>query len=330
MSISRSAWRTAGALVGAAGVTAAAAYGAQRTIMGDLRRRPDPDAGSLGPLEVDEIKQFPAHDGGVLTAFIRGEGPTVVLSHGVTIDSRVWTKQFVSLPKAGLRVVAFDHRGHGQSMVGETGYSLNNLGCDLRTVLEELDIHDAVLVGHSMGGVGVQEFAIHQTDALKKRVRGLVLLSTFSQVPAIAPVFSSRFPSSMSLSHLMRRPNLGTVIARAGFGREPKASHVELTRLMVAECDERTAREASLPLAHVNFISDLSKLNIPTLVINGTADLLTPLSGAQRTADAIDGANLEILNGAGHMIMLERSQTFDELVQEFVRSVGLTPRVSAG
>jgi pimeloyl-ACP methyl ester carboxylesterase len=103
-------------------------------------------------------------------------------------------------------------------MVGETGYSLNNLGCDLRTVLEELDIQDAVLVGHSMGGVEVQEFAIHQTDALKKRVRGLVLLSTFSQVPAISPVFSSRFPSSMSLSHLMRRPNLGTVIARDLYG----------------------------------------------------------------------------------------------------------------
>ena len=96
---------------------------------------------------------------------------------------------------------------------------------------------------------------------------------------------------------------------------------------MVAECDEQTPREASLPLAHVNFISDLAGLNIPTLVINGTADLLTPLLGAQRTADAIDGATLEVLDGAGHMIMLERSQVFDELVQEFVRSVGLTPRV---
>jgi len=326
----RSAGRMAAAVVGMAGVAAAAAYAAQRKILSDLRHRPDSDSGSLGPLEVDEIMQFPAHDGGVLTVFSRGKGPTVLLSHGVSIDSRVWVKQFASLPAAGLRVVAFDHRGHGQSVVGETGHSVENLGTDIRTILEELDLKDVILVGHSMGGVGVQEFAVHQTDSLVKRVRGLVLLSTFAKSPPITPILAARFPEWMSLTSLMNHRDLGSVIARAGFGREPKASQVELTRLMVAECDPVTAHDATKSLAQIDFIDDLGELNMPTLVINGTADILTPPSGAHLIADAINGATLEILDGAGHMIMLERAEVFDELILEFVQSVGLKPKVGGG
>lgn len=326
MGFVRSASRTAAAVVGMAGVTVAAAYAVQKKVLSDLRHRPDSDSGSLDALEADEIIRFPAHDGGVLTAFSRGKGPTVLLSHGVTIDSRVWVKQFISLPKMGLRVVAFDHRGHGQSVAGETGYSIENLGTDTRTVLEELDLNDVVLVGHSMGGVGVQEFAIHQTDSLVKRVRGIVLLSTFAQSPPIAPVLAARFPDWLSLNSLMNHRDLGSVIARAAFGREPQASHVELTRLMVNECAQVVAREATKPLAKVNFIDDLGELNIPVLVINGTADILTPPSGAHRIADAISGSTLEILDGAGHMIMLERAEVFDEMLLEFVQVVGLKPK----
>jgi len=64
----------------------------------------------------------------------------------------VWAKQFASFPAAGFRAVAFDSRGHGESRAGSTGHSLDNLADDLRTVLEELDLRDVVLVGHSMGG----------------------------------------------------------------------------------------------------------------------------------------------------------------------------------
>ena len=79
---------------------------------------------------------------GASTRSAAGAGPTIVLSHGVTIDSRVWVKQFEALPARGLRVVAFDHRGHGQSVTGASGHSIDNLGADLRTVLERLDLRD--------------------------------------------------------------------------------------------------------------------------------------------------------------------------------------------
>ncbi len=104
----------------------------------------------------------------------------VVFCHGVTLSSRVWAKQFETFPAAGFRAVAFDSRGHGESRAGDTGHSLDNLADDLRTVLEALDLRDVILVGHSMGGMAVQAFAIRHPDVLDERVSGLVLLSTSS------------------------------------------------------------------------------------------------------------------------------------------------------
>jgi non-heme chloroperoxidase len=319
----------------AAGVTAGlagAAYGAQVAVARSLRRRPDPDAGKLGSLRFDEERRFPSHDGGSVYAVSRGHGPTVVLSHGVTIDSRVWVKQLDALPDAGLRVVAFDHRGHGRSIAGGTGHSLENLGADVRSVLEALDLRDVVLVGHSMGGLAAQEFLLEHPEIARERVRGVVLLSTFARTPLAA--FSSRGPGArmsgwLDLAALMRRPQLGTMLARLGFGREPRASQVELARRMLAECDPDTARQAIEPLLGVDLTGELHHIDVPTLVVVGSADLLTPPAEARRLARRIPGARLVRMDGAGHMIMLERAEELHTLLLDFVRDVGMSTAEAA-
>lgn len=319
---------TAGVVAGAAG----AAYGAQRALTRSLRYRPDPDAGRLGPLRFDEERRFESHDGGSVYVVSRGHGPTIVLSHGVTIDSRVWVKQFDALPARGLRVVAFDHRGHGQSVAGTSGHSIENLGADLRTVLERLDLRDVLLVGHSMGGLAVQELVLHHPTVAHVRVRGIVLESTFARTPLAA--LSSRGPSArisgwLDLASLMRRPQLGTFIARMGFGRAPLASHVELARQMLAECDADTARDAITPLLGVDFTRDLSRIDLPTLVLGGTADILTPPAESRRLAEHIPRAHLVMLERAGHMLMLERADELNELLVDFAREVGVLPAPEA-
>lgn len=332
MSAKSRAFKTVGVAVGVAAGVVGAAYGAQRAVMRSLDNRPDPDAGKLGSPRFDEERRFPSHDGGSVYAISRGSGPTFVLSHGVTIDSRVWAKQFEALPERGVRVVAFDHRGHGQSSVGESGYSLENLGADVCTALEVLDLRDVILVGHSMGGLAAQSFVLADPDVARERVRGLVLLSTFARTPLAA--LSSRGPGArvagwLDLAAVMQRPQLGTMVARLGFGREPLASHVELTRRMLAECSPDTAREAIEPLLGVDLLDDLARIDLPTLVIGGTADLLTPPSEARRIAEHIPGARLELVERAGHMIMLERADTFHELLFDFAREVGVLPTAEA-
>jgi len=162
----------AGATAGALGL----AYATERALVARLRHRDDPDAGvPLIPV-FDDARILDSHDGGTIYTISRGDGPAVVFCHGVTLSSRVWAKQFETFPAAGYRAVAFDSRGHGESRAGDTGHSLDNLADDLRTVLEELDLRDVVLVGHSMGGMEVQAFAIRHPDVAEERDAGIVLL----------------------------------------------------------------------------------------------------------------------------------------------------------
>jgi pimeloyl-ACP methyl ester carboxylesterase len=332
MTLGKRVAKSVGVAAGLAAGVAGATYGAQRAVARNLRRRADPDAGKLGTLRFDEERRFPSHDGGSIYAISRGSGPALVLSHGVTIDSRVWVKQLDELPDEGLRVVAFDHRGHGQSRVGDTGHSIENLGNDVSTVVDGLDLHDVILVGHSMGGLAAQAFVLGHPEVAHARVRGLVLLSTFARTPLAA--LSSRGPAArmsgwLDLAALMRRPQLGTMLARLGFGREPLASHVELARRMLAECDPDTAREAIEPLLGVDLTRDLHRIDLPTLVVAGTADLLTPPAEARRIAARIPGARLVLLERAGHMIMLERADEFHALLLDFAREVGALPTTAA-
>jgi len=325
MSSRTRALRVAGVGTGVALGAVGAAIGVERAVVRSLRHRSDPDAGRLGSLVFDEARRLPSHDGGSIYTVSRGSGPTFVFSHGVTIDSRVWVKQFAALPDAGVRVVAFDHRGHGESVLGQSGHSIENLAFDVQSVLEGLDLSDVVLVGHSMGGVAAQAFAIDHPDVARERVRGLVLLSTFARTPlAVARPFrgiTERMAGWVDVAALMRRPNLGTALARIGFGREPVASHVELARQMFAACSTETVQDAIVPLMGLDLVDQLDRIDRPTLVIGGTADVLAPPAESRQLARHIRGARLELIKRAGHHIMLERAEEFDELLLAFSREL---------
>ena len=327
MSVSRSALRGLGVAAGVALGAIGAAYGAQRAVSRNLRHRPDPDAGRLGALRFDEARVLVAHDGGELPTFSRGAGPTFLFSHGVSISSRAWVKQFDELPEHGVRVVAYDHRGHGTSVAGATGHSIENLALDVQTVIDDLDLHDVVLVGHSMGGIAAEAYALHHPAHARERVRGLVLLSTFGRTPLAAlsrlDGTAARVSGWMDLAALAARPELGTLIARLGFGRDPRASHVEMTRQMLSACEPDTSRAAILPLLGLDLTGELERLEIPTLVVGGMADLLTPPLESRRLARHIPGARLHLLERAGHMLMLERTDELHRLLFDFAGEVGL-------
>jgi non-heme chloroperoxidase len=241
----------------------------------------------------------------------------------------VWVKQFEALPEAGFRVTAFDHRGHGDSEIGTTGHSIDNLAADVRTVLEALDIRGAVLVGHSMGGVAAQAYAIRYPEHAAERLNGIVLLSTLYRVRigemrrlrAMIELVSERTPD---LGSVLRRRDLGLLLARIGFGADPQPSHVELTRQMIVACAADTSRGAPRALLGLDFTRDLPNITIPTLVVCGTADVLTPASDARRIAKLIPGARLELFPRAGHMLMLERTEQLDALITDFAHEVEAT------
>jgi pimeloyl-ACP methyl ester carboxylesterase len=314
---------------GAAAGVAATVYAAERAAVRRIRRVPDGEARRAfeSPIYIDHTIDTP--DRGTMYVVEAGPegGPPIVLSHGVTLSVRTWFHQLEDFPKDGFRTIAFDHRGHGKSVLGEAGHSLDALADDVKVLLESLDLRDAVLVGHSLGGVAVQSFVIRYPEIAAERVAGMVLLSTLAYTP-----FGSRSTRTKArLERLTKRQpdtqriwnlrNFGFLLARVGFGRHPRPSHVELVRRMIAECPAETRTDAPRVLVGLDLTADLPNILIPTLVVGGGADVLTPPFEARRMADLIPGARLQLIPGGGHMLMLEATEELDALIADFAREV---------
>jgi pimeloyl-ACP methyl ester carboxylesterase len=319
----------AGIAAGAAAGVAGLAIGIPRVAAKRLRKRPEGNASEVLTEPIYESESLASHDGGTIHVVTEGRGAPIVLAHGVLLSARTWVRQLQTLPAAGFRVVAFDSRGHGESKLGESGHSVDNIGDDLRSVLETVDLRDALLVGHSMGGIAVQSFLVRHPEVAAERVKGVVLLSTLARVPLSGPraaglrafleKLGERAPDS---ERLWASRNLGFVVARLGFGRHPKPSHVELVRRMLLANTVQTRRESPRALLGLDLSARLPEVRIPTLVIGGTADLLTPPAEARRLARLIPGARLELVEGGGHMLMLEQAERVDRLITDFAREVG--------
>lgn len=124
-------------------------------------------------------------DGAILAVWdIQGSSPdasVVVLPHGWTNSHEVWLPVTRRLHEQGYRVVLYDQRGHGESTRGTAPLSIDTLAHDFAQVLQELDVRDAVLAGHSMGGITIMSLAAYQPDVLRERARATVLVSTSAQ-----------------------------------------------------------------------------------------------------------------------------------------------------
>jgi len=322
--------KVAGVATGIVAGLAGAGYAGERAAAARLRRNPDGNAARAldAPIYID--RRLTAVDGASIYVVEEGEGPPIVFSHGVTNSIRTWFHQLEEFPRAGFRAIAYDHRGHGKSVLGSSGHSLENLALDLRTVIEALDVRNTVLVGHSMGGVAVQAFVTQFPEIAAERVAGIVLLSTLARTPlgshstrtkARIEKITNRAPD---MSWLWSSPNLGFLLARIGFGRDPQPSHVELVRQMLMECPPETRLDAPRALIGLDLTDKLPSVKLPTLVIVGTGDLLTPPAQAREIARLIPGARLEILTGGGHMLMLERTEMLNQMIIEFAHEVGAT------
>jgi non-heme chloroperoxidase len=302
--------------------------------MARLGRRPDPDRPDPERPDPERFECVTTGDGASLHVAVRGSGPPVVLVHGVTLTSQVWTRQWASWPDRGLTVVTYDQRGHGRSRVGSAPWSMATFANDLAAVLEALALTDAVVVGHSMGGITTQALLLDHPEVVAARLRGVVLLSTTAR-PHVGTTRRIRLATRRLLprfdpAKVMAHPVVGRVLARIGFGRDPRSEDVELTRRLLAACDPETSRGAVRAVFDFDATARLGEVALPTLVVGGTRDVITRPRDARRLARSIPGARLEELDGAGHMAMLERPEELEELIVGFVRAVVPGPAAARG
>jgi pimeloyl-ACP methyl ester carboxylesterase len=290
---------TAGAIVGAAAVTAAVVAARRwRDTTGEYTR----DAGELDDVERISVT---TDDGAVLDGIVAGDGPTVVLVHGWVCNRGFWNPVARRLVASGHRVVIYDHRGHGRSTVGDAPASIARLGDDIAAVLDAVDARDAVLAGHSMGGMAAQAYVLDHPDDAADRLRGLVLVATAAaEVNRGWGELAVRIVGNPRIDRLLRS-RVGASMMRGTVGRAPHMPH------LVSSRDAFVGTSAEVRAAHLRAMGamdhrhGLPSVQVPTTVIVGTRDTLTPPAQGRLIAELVPGARLVEAHGTGHMVHLE-------------------------
>jgi pimeloyl-ACP methyl ester carboxylesterase len=331
----RRALRLTLAGLGAAAAAAGAGYVASRLYAGRVRRAPDPYAGEddLFPDDVHH-ERVATSDGGEIHVIGRdrqanGDGPgrALVLLHGIGLRSGVWRYQFFDLVDR-FRIMAVETRGHGESKAGEDGYGLGPAGRDLAEVLETLDVRDAIVVGHSMGGMVAMRFAVDHPDVLDERIAGLVFLATAPFLGVPTSIAARADGLADRAAHWEGRrlkvpldrfahSDLAFLLARVAFGVDPSPTHVELTRRMVSDVPLQAFIPTGLRLLGHDAADALRATRTPSLVIVGDHDHITPPRYSEALADLLPHARLIELPGCGHQVMLERRHEFADLLRSF-------------
>jgi 3-oxoadipate enol-lactonase len=297
----------------AAGVVAAPIAARRR-----WSQAPDATSGHCMDLPAGRDFTISTSDGAVLAGreCASGDGPLVVLAHGWTADQRVWSATARLLTESGHRVVVYDQRGHGRSTAGSADLSVATLASDLRAVLEGIDAHDAILVGHSMGGMAAQRFAIDHKDALADRVAALVLVSTTAQHVLVGNRFASMLAGALgvTVSRAIGNPHVGPFLVRATVGRDAVAGHLDATVATFAATPHEVRRAFLDSMIEMDHTPYLGSITVPTVVVSGTRDVLTLHGRSRLLASEIPGAELVVVPGAGHQLVFEAPGRLAELI----------------
>jgi pimeloyl-ACP methyl ester carboxylesterase len=177
-------------------------------------------------------------------------------------------------------------------------------------------LRDAIVVGHSLGGAGLMRFCRDHRDVLASRVAGLVFASNGPGFElsdtAMRAVGSTSAAVLRAVArtrawgwYRLRDNDLSYALLRPYFGRAPSNTHIEWTRRMAADCAPEAMVRSAFAMADHDGIRALRETDTPALVIVGTHDLMSPPRFARRIADALPNGQLEIIDGAGHQVMLE-------------------------
>jgi pimeloyl-ACP methyl ester carboxylesterase len=254
-----------------------------------------------------------------LAVDVRGEGPALLFVHGYPLDRTMWHDQMEAFD--GYRRIAPDLRGMGQSDAPDLGYSMNIYAADLAALLEALNIEEVVLCALSMGGYVAFEFLRHW----RSRVRGLVLMDTRAEADTpearrardvaaatareggADAIAEAMLPKLLAPATLVDHPAIAARV-RQMITSTPVAGIVGA----LAAMRDRPGSESLLPTLG----------DIPTLVMVGEADSLTPPDQGRAMAEAIPGATLVVIGGAGHLPPVEQPNEVTRRIREFIDAIG--------
>lgn len=252
---------------------------------------------------------------------LEGSGPTVVLIGGLSQDHLGWAFQVPALAAAGYQVLSFDNRDAGQTAQSSAPYTILQFVDDTVGLMQAAGIGAAHIVGLSMGGMIAQEIAIRHPE----RVTSLALVATGAAMEPenarIIRAWKAARPHCDDLDFVMM---LSSWLFTHRFFQQVEAVQGFLQLVSSNPFPQSAAgfqRQCDAVLAH-DTRDRLSQIRVPTQVIVGAEDTLTPLRYSEALAVAIPGAKLTVVPDASHVLTIERADAFNRVLLEFLGSVG--------
>jgi pimeloyl-ACP methyl ester carboxylesterase len=312
---------------------------AERAVL-KRRRRADPEfEEEFGSRRGSRARKVQVADGAQL--FVEEAGPRkksgAVFIHGSALRTDAWHYQMNGIDSH--RLVFYDLRGHGLSQPrGQDEYTIETMSNDLGAVIDDSRLDQVVVVGHSIGGMIALDYALRNSGSRHPRIKGLVLLNT-TYAPAVETLTGGA--AIARLERLTRRPfdiigsqsrrieTLRRVIkpsdaifwtvAVAAFGPNASPRQVDFAYDMLAETPADVIFDVIRSFRDFDVRDRLAEVSVPVLVVGGTHDRLTVHKASEYIASQIPKAELELLDGCGHMSMLERHDHINRLLDRFLR-----------
>jgi non-heme chloroperoxidase len=257
----------------------------------------------------------------------RGTGKPVVLIHGWPLSGASWERQTAALLAAGYRVISYDRRGFGRSTQPSTGYDYDTLARDTFELIETLDLHDATLVGFSMGGGEVARYFGKYND--NGRVTKAVFMSSVAPAlrkdgdnpegvdPAVFEgikrgieadrfVFLETFLKNFYNKKLVGGTDISDAAIHASFNIGSASSYQAFLSCVDAWLED--------------FRGDIAQIKVPTLVIHGDSDQILPIDATgKRTAALIPGAQLHVVEGGPHGLNWTHATEVNKALLSFLK-----------
>jgi non-heme chloroperoxidase len=246
-----------------------------------------------------------------------GSGQPIVLIHGYPLSGRAWDKQVPVLIDDGRRVITYDRRGFGKSSQPTMGYDYDTFAADLNTLLETLDLHDVILVGHSMGtGEVTRYLGSYGSQRVSKGV--LIspippfLLQTDDNPDGLpASLFDGFMQSARQDAPAWMKGFLDNFYNIDKYRGTLVSDQAYQASWNLAASASATAAVACIPTWETDFRGDLGRINVPILVIQGDDDRVLPFPNTgSRLPGMLSDMQMVVIEGGPHAI----SWTHDDQV----------------
>jgi non-heme chloroperoxidase len=255
-----------------------------------------------------------------------GIGQPVIFSHGWPLNADAWDDQMFFMASNGFRSIAHDRRGHGRSSQPWEGNDMDHYADDLAELIEVLDVHDAILVGHSTGGGEVVRYISRHGSS---RVSGAVLVGAFSPLMLRTHDNPDSPPSEtfdgIRQGVLRDRAQFYKDLSESFYGAYYPSSPVsqgvrDAFWFMSMQVGVKAAHDCIKQFSETDFNDDLRKVDVPILVIHGDNDQIVPLEDSGRLiASLVPRAELKVYAGAPHGLPQTHKQQLNDDILDFAR-----------